>query len=107
MLMKNFPNAYQAIMLLEVSRHYKSKRIVYCSSMARYGNASSYKENDIPLNFVENYFRKYILCDTHDVVIVLISKQKFDDFSMVSIMVLPTNRQPIIYGDGEQQMLFY
>ncbi len=101
------------------------KRIVYCSSMARYGNAKvPYLENDIPIPTdpygvaklaSENILK--ILCETHKVEYniavphnIIGPKQKFDDpfRNVVSIMVnlILQNRQPIIYGDGEQERCF-
>tara|TARA_A100001011_G_scaffold399445_1_gene508130 strand:- start:1574 stop:2575 length:1002 start_codon:yes stop_codon:yes gene_type:complete len=101
------------------------KRIVYCSSMARYGNAKvPYLENDIPMPTdpygvaklaSENILK--ILSDTHGVEYniavphnIIGPKQKFDDpfRNVVSIMVnlILQNRQPIIYGDGEQERCF-
>ncbi len=103
----------------------KVKRIVYCSSMARYGNAQvPYNEKDIPTPAdpygvaklaSENILK--ILCDTHDIEYniaiphnIIGPKQKFDDpfRNVVSIMVnlILQNRQPIIYGDGEQERCF-
>ena len=103
----------------------KVKRIVYCSSMARYGNAKvPYKENDIPTPTDPYGVAKLasesilkILCNTHDVEYniaiphnIIGPKQKFDDpfRNVVSIMVnlMLQNRQPIIYGDGEQERCF-
>ena len=74
----------------------KIKRIVYCSSMARYGNIEiPYKEDSV-LNPVDPYGVSKvaaekilkILCDTHDV-----------EYNIA----VPHN---IIYGDGEQTRCF-
>ena len=103
----------------------KVKRIVYCSSMARYGNIKvPFKEDDI-LNPVDPYGVSKvaaenilkILCDTHGVEYniavphnIIGPKQKYDDpfRNVVSIMtnLILQKRQPIIYGDGEQKRCF-
>lgn len=103
----------------------KVKRIVYCSSMARYGKIEiPYKEDSIlkPVDpygvskvAAENILK--ILCDTHGVEYniavphnIIGPKQKYDDpfRNVASIMVnlMLQNRQPIIYGDGEQKRCF-
>lgn len=101
------------------------KRIVYCSSMARYGN------NPIP--FIEGYEPRpedpygiakeaaervlMNLCDTHGLEWVIAvphsiygPRQKYDDpyRNVASIManLMLQNRSPIIYGDGEQRRCF-
>jgi UDP-glucose 4-epimerase len=103
----------------------KVKRIVYCSSMARYGNIDiPFKEDDV-LNPVdpygiskvasENILR--VLSKTHGIEYniavphnIIGPKQKYDDpfRNVVSIMVnlMIQNRQPIIYGDGKQKRCF-
>ena len=101
------------------------KRIVFCSSMARYGNISTpYKETDIP-NPVDPYGVSKlaaenilkILSKTHGVEYniavphnIIGPKQKFDDpyRNVVSIMInlMLQDRQPIIYGDGNQKRTF-
>ena len=101
------------------------KRIVYCSSMARYGNIKApFKEDDIlePVDpygvskvAAENILK--ILSKTHNVEYniavphnIIGPKQKYDDpyRNVVSIMVnlMLQNRQPIIYGNGEQKRCF-
>tara|TARA_Y100001958_G_C21190129_1_gene518436 strand:+ start:64 stop:1065 length:1002 start_codon:yes stop_codon:yes gene_type:complete len=103
----------------------KVKRIVHCSSMARYGNIKApFKEEDSP-NPVDPYgVAKLaserilkILCETHGVEYniavphnIIGPKQKYDDpfRNVVSIMInlILQNRRPIIYGDGEQKRSF-
>ena len=103
----------------------KIKRIVYCSSMARYGNINiPYKEDD-DLNPVDPYGVSKvaaenilkILSQTHGVEYniavphnIIGPKQKYDDpyRNVVSIMsnLILQNRQPIIYGDGKQKRCF-
>ncbi len=103
----------------------KIKRIVYCSSMARYGNIKvPFREDDIlePVDpygvskvAAENILK--ILCKTHEVEYniavphnIIGPNQKYDDpyRNVVSIMsnLMLQNRQPIIYGDGEQKRCF-
>jgi len=103
----------------------KVKRIVYCSSMARYGNIKIPFAEDDNLKPVDPYGVSKvaaenilkILCATHDVEYniavphnIIGPKQKYDDpfRNVVSIMVnlMLQNRQPIIYGDGEQKRCF-
>lgn len=101
------------------------KRIVYCSSMARYG------ENEVPFRetfptrpqdpygvgkvAAEDVLRS--LCQVHGVDFVIAvphniigSRQKYDDpyRNVASIMInlMLQNRQPIIYGDGTQKRCF-
>tara|TARA_A100001015_G_C14939974_1_gene692115 strand:- start:267 stop:1271 length:1005 start_codon:yes stop_codon:yes gene_type:complete len=103
----------------------KVKRIVYCSSMARYGNIKiPYTEDQTP-NPVDPYGVSKlaaenilkILCDVHGVEYniavphnIIGPKQKYNDpfRNVVAIMVnlMLQNRQPIIYGDGEQKRTF-
>jgi len=101
------------------------KRIVYCSSMARYGNIKApFKEENL-LNPVDPYGVSKvaaekilkILCETHGVEYniaiphnIIGPKQKYDDpyRNVVSIMsnLMLQDRSPIIYGDGEQTRCF-
>ena len=103
----------------------KVKRIVYCSSMARYGNIQMpFKESDTP-NPVDPYGVSKlaaekilkILCETHGVEYniavphnIIGPKQKYDDpfRNVVSIMVnlMLQKRKPTIYGDGMQTRCF-
>ena len=103
----------------------KVKRIVYCSSMARYGNIKIPFYEDDKLNPVDPYGVSKvaaekilkILCDTHNVEYniavphnIIGPKQKYDDpfRNVVSIManLMLQNKRPIIYGDGEQKRCF-
>jgi len=101
------------------------RRIVYCSSMARYGNIRvPFKEDDI-INPVDPYGVSKvaaenilkILSQTHNFEYniavphnIIGPKQKYTDpyRNVVSIMVnlMLQNRSPIIYGDGEQKRTF-
>ena len=103
----------------------KVKRIVYCSSMARYGSIKPpFRESDKP-NPVDPYGISKLaaekilinLCETNNVEYniavphnIIGPKQKYDDpfRNVVSIMsnLMLQNRNPIIYGDGEQKRSF-
>ena len=100
----------------------KVKRIVYCSSMARYGSIKiPFREND-ELKPVDPYGVSKvaaesilkILSKTHNVEYniavphnIIGPKQKYDDpyRNVVSIMInlMLQKKNPIIYGDGNQK----
>ena len=103
----------------------KLKRIVYCSSMARYGNAPTpYLETQVPDPVdpygvakvaAENILK--ILARTHGIEYniavphnIIGPKQKYDDpyRNVASIMInlMLQNKRPTIYGDGEQKRTF-
>jgi len=103
----------------------KVKRIVFCSSMARYGNIPTpFKESDTvnPVDpygvskvAAENILK--ILSNTHGIEYniavphnIIGPKQKYNDpyRNVASIMtnLILQNRQPIIYGDGKQKRSF-
>ena len=101
------------------------KRIVFCSSMARYGNVEPPFREDQEVNPVDPYGVSKlaaentlkILSKTHNVEYniaiphnIIGPKQKFDDpfRNVVSIMtnLILQNRRPIIYGDGKQTRNF-
>jgi UDP-glucose 4-epimerase len=103
----------------------KVKRIVYCSSMARYGNIKIPFKEDDDLNPVDPYGVSKvaaenilkILSKTHGIEYniavphnIIGPKQKYDDpyRNVVSIMInlMLQNRNPIIYGDGNQKRTF-
>ena len=114
-----------SVSLFSAAIENKVKRIIYCSSMARYGtNKIPFTEDLIPNPqdpygiaklAAENILKN--LCETHGVEYVIAvphniigPKQKYDDpyRNVVSIMInlMLQNRQPIIYGDGEQKRCF-
>ena len=103
----------------------KVKRIVYCSSMARYGNIKiPFKEEDevkpvdpygVSKVAAENILK--ILSKTHNIEYniavphnIIGPKQKYDDpyRNVVSIMInlMIQKKSPIIYGDGNQKRTF-
>jgi UDP-glucose 4-epimerase len=103
----------------------KVKRIVYCSSMARYGDIKiPFKEEDelkpvdpygVSKVAAENILK--ILSKTHNIEYniavphnIIGPKQKYDDpfRNVVSIMInlMLQKKSPIIYGDGTQKRTF-
>ena len=103
----------------------KVRRIVYCSSMARYGNIKiPFKEEDelkpvdpygVSKVAAENILK--ILSKTHNIEYniavphnIIGAKQKYDDpyRNVVSIMInlMLQKKSPIIYGDGNQKRTF-
>lgn len=102
------------------------KRFVYCSSMARYGTQEvvPFTEDMIPKpqdpygisKLAAEHLLK-CLSDVHKMELVIAvphniigPRQKYDDpyRNVASIMInlMLQNRQPIIYGDGEQKRCF-
>jgi UDP-glucose 4-epimerase len=111
--------------LLAAAASRKVKRFVYCSSMARYGKGKPPFTEDQPAAPVDPYgIAKYAgellvanVCDTHGMEYVIAvphniigPRQKYDDpyRNVASIMInrMLQGKQPIIYGDGEQQRSF-
>lgn len=101
------------------------KRIIHCSSMARYGTnivpfKESYKPNPQDPYGIGKVCAEYMLknlCDIHNIEYVIAvphniigPKQKYDDpyRNVASIMInlMLQGRQPIIYGDGSQKRCF-
>jgi len=103
----------------------KVKRIVFCSSMARYGSLNPpFKETDIP-DPIDPYGISKLaaekilanICMVHNIEYniavphnIIGDKQRYDDpyRNVASIMInlMLQNKQPIIYGDGEQKRSF-
>ena len=97
------------------------KRIVFCSSTARYGSIKTpFKESDRPMpqdpygiaklaaedilkNLAHTHNFEYNIVVPHNIIGI---KQRYDDpyRNVASIMVnlMLQNREPIIYGDGNQ-----
>jgi UDP-glucose 4-epimerase len=102
------------------------KRVVFCSSMARYGAQDKlpFTEDMMPKPQDPYGVAKYaseivtkILCETHGLEYthavphnIIGPRQKYDDpfRNVASIMInlMLQGRQPIIYGDGEQKRAF-
>lgn len=102
-----------------------ARRIVYCSSMARYGtNQTPFYENYTPnpqdpygiakeaaervlVNLAETHGVEYVIAVPHS---IYGPRQKYDDpyRNVASIManLMLQGRAPIIYGDGEQRRCF-
>ena len=103
----------------------KIKRIIFCSSMARYGKLNPpFKETDNP-NPVDPYGISKLaaekilinICETHNIEYniavphnIIGDKQRYNDpfRNVASIMInlMLQNKRPIIYGDGEQKRSF-
>ena len=102
------------------------KRIVFCSSMARYGEQEKlpFTEDMVPMprdpygiakhaaelvieSLAEAHGIEYVHAVPHNIIG---SRQKYDDpyRNVASIMInlMLQKRQPIIYGDGEQKRAF-
>src|SRR5207253_3672724 len=111
--------------LLAASASKRVKRFVYCSSMARYGKGKPPFSEDQPADPVDPYgIAKYAgellvrnVSETHGMEHVIAvphniigPRQKYDDpyRNVASIMInrMLQGKQPIIYGDGEQNRSF-
>ena len=123
LISKNIINGSTSVFSAAIQNNVK--RIVFCSSIARYGTARiPYKENTSPkpvdpygicklaaekilINLSETYGIEYNIAVPYNIIGV---KQKYDDpfRNVASIMInlMLQNRQPIIYGDGEQTRSF-
>lgn len=111
--------------LLAAAASKKVKRFVYCSSMARYGEGKPPFREDQPAapvdpygiakyagellvaNVSETHGMEYVIAVPHNIIG---PRQKYDDpyRNVASIMInrMLQGKQPIIYGDGEQQRCF-
>ena len=123
LISKNIINGSSSVFSAAIQN--KVKRIVFCSSIARYGHISiPYEENSDPnpvdpygisklaaekilINLCKTYDVEYNIAVPHNIIGI---KQKYDDpfRNVASIMInlMLQNRQPIIYGDGEQKRSF-
>ena len=118
-------NYLATVSVISAAINNKVKRIIYCSSMARYGNQPTpFNESMIPKP-VDPYGISKVaseevlknLCNLNNVEWVIVvphniigPKQKYDDpfRNVVSIFLnrILQNKSPIIYGDGEQKRCF-
>ena len=123
LIARNIINGSTSVFSASISN--KVKRIVFCSSIARYGEVKiPYIENGpafpsdpygisklaaekILINLCDTYNVEYNIAVPHNIIGV---KQKYDDpfRNVASIMInlMLQDRQPIIYGDGEQKRSF-
>ena len=104
----------------------KVKRIIFCSSMARYGEQQTPFTEDMKPKPVDPYAISKVaaenvlmnLCELNNIEWVIAvphniigPRQKYDDpfRNVVSIMInrMLQNKAPIIYGDGEQKKVFF
>lgn len=114
-----------SVSLFSAAIENKVKRIVFCSSMARYGtNEVPFRETygprpqdpygigkvcaeDILRNLCTVHGVDYVIAVPHNIIG---GRQKYDDpyRNVASIMInlMLQGRQPIIYGDGEQKRCF-
>ena len=103
----------------------KVKRIIFCSSMARYGDQQTPFTEDMNPKPIDPYAISKVaaenvlinLCELNNIEWVIAvphniigPRQKYDDpfRNVVSIMInrMLQNKAPIIYGDGEQKRCF-
>jgi UDP-glucose 4-epimerase len=111
--------------LLAAAACKRVRRFVYCSSMARYGHGKPpFTEEQVPApvdpygiakyagellvrNVSETHGMEYVIAVPHNIIG---PKQKYDDpyRNVASIMInrMLQGKQPIIYGDGEQNRSF-
>jgi len=123
LISKNIVNGSTAVFSAAILN--KVKRIVFCSSIARYGEVkipylehgptipsdpygiSKLAAEKILINVCNTHNVEYNIAVPHNIIGV---KQKYDDpfRNVASIMInlMLQNRQPIIYGDGEQKRSF-
>jgi UDP-glucose 4-epimerase len=118
-------NLMASVSVITAAIQNKVKRIIYCSSMARYGKQQTPFKEDMETKPQDPYGISKVageemlktLCDTHGVEWVIAvphniigPKQKYDDpfRNVVSIFLnrMMQNKAPIIYGDGGQTRCF-
>ncbi|MBD1164574.1 NAD-dependent epimerase/dehydratase family protein [Pelagibacterales bacterium SAG-MED13] len=118
-------NYLASVSIFTAAVNEKVKRIIYCSSMARYGDLKTPFTEDMEPQPVDPYAISKVaaekvlanLCELNNIEYVIAvphniigPKQKYDDpfRNVVSIMLnrMMQKKQPIIYGDGEQQRCF-
>jgi len=123
---ENTKNNYLAtVSVITAGINNKVNRIIYCSSMARYGSQKTPFTEDMQTKPVDPYGISKVageevlknLCSLNNIEWVIVvphniigPKQKYDDpyRNVVSIMInrLLQNKRPIIYGDGNQKRCF-
>jgi len=124
---ENATNGYNAsAAVFSAACAQRVKRIVHCTSMARYGtqDTTPFTEDMTPKPQDPYGIGKYAsesllrnLCDTHGVEWVIAvphniygPRQRYDDFARNVIAIFSNlmlqGRQPFIYGDGSQERCF-
>ena len=123
---ENAKNNYLAtVSVITAGINNKVRRIIYCSSMARYGNQKTPFTEDMRPDPVDPYGISKVagedvlknLCNLNEIEWVIAvphniigPKQKYNDpfRNVVSIIInrLLQNKRPIIFGDGEQKRCF-
>ena len=118
-------NFLASVSVFSAAVSHKVKRIIFCSSMARYGNQNTPFTEDMNPNPVDPYAIakvaaeqtlislselnkvEWIIAVPHNIIG---PRQKYDDpfRNVVSIMLnrILQNKPPLIYGDGEQKRCF-
>jgi UDP-glucose 4-epimerase len=118
-------NYLASVAIFSAAVNEKVKRIIFCSSMARYGEQKSPFSEDMNPKPVDPYAISKVaseevlknLCDLNNIEWVIAvphniigPRQKYDDpfRNVVSIMInrMMQGKAPIIYGDGEQTRCF-
>ena len=118
-------NYLASVSVFSAAIKHKVKRIIFCSSMARYGSQktpfletmkpspvdpyaiSKVACEDVLINLCELNNIEWVIAVPHNIIG---PRQKYDDpfRNVVSIMInrMLQNKSPIIYGDGEQKRCF-
>ena len=118
-------NYLASVSIFTAAINNKVKRIVYCSSMARYGDSKTPFTEDMEPKPIDPYAISKVasekvlanLCEINNVEYVIAvphniigPRQRYDDpfRNVVSIMLnrMMQKKAPIIYGDGEQRRCF-
>ena len=114
-------NYLATVSVITAAINNKAKRIIYCSSMARYGNQQTPFTEDMIPKPIDPYAISKVaaegvlinLCDLNNIEWVIAvphniigPRQKYDDpfRNVVSIMLnrMMQKKAPLIYGDGKQ-----
>jgi UDP-glucose 4-epimerase len=118
-------NYLASVSIFSAAVNQKVKRIIFCSSMARYGSQQTPFHENMKPDPVDPYAISKVaseavlknLCDLNNIEWVIAvphniigPRQKYDDpfRNVVSIMInrMLQGKAPIIYGDGEQTRCF-
>ena len=118
-------NYLASVSVFTAAVQHKVKRIIFCSSMARYGDQKTPFTEDMKAKPVDPYAISKVaaenvlinLCELNKIEWVIAvphniigPRQKYDDpfRNVVSIMInrMLQKKPPIIYGDGEQKRCF-